>query len=641
MRPEKMKRDRRFAWQLLILCAAAAALRALLWWEELGTNPFAAVPWSDAELYWQRAGEMAGGQWREDGPFLIAPLYAYLLGLLRALGLGLPAVYALQLGLNLVSGVLVAATVRARWGAATGLLAAALFLLLGEAALFATRILSVTLQVFLVALLWWDWSRLAIRNAAAPGHELRVGCEIGVLALAFPAALLLVPAYTLWLLSGAPDRRSGALRAALGATAALIVIAPATAHNVLATGDLLPITAHAGVTLAQGNSALSAGVYTPLKGVSASVFHQHEDAALVFEQEQGRTGTWSEIDAHFQARVRSWWLENPGDALALLGSKLRWLLTSRHYDNVAVFALERERGLATNARWLPLELPFLLGAAVLGIVLACRKRRNALPDLALLALPVLVCMLFYYSARYRLVGAPVLCGLAAAGIVRWRELDWPRGAAFALALVPLALLGWNVSSGFGSLDFMREDYARALATQHLRAGALLEGSGRVLEAEQHYRRAVDTDPTNRSGWAHVHDLAVDRDDYGTARNALQGLLRLAPEDRPAHIALAWLLASCPDAMLRDGVAALGHAERALELGGTERPDALLVMSLALAERHDFEDAATAARRGAELARQAGDTAMASDLERLATTVAEQQAVASPPRRLRDPAGQAS
>ena len=102
-----MSEESRFRWSLLALCGAAASLRALVFREELAHNPFAAVPWSDAALYWERAGELAAGRWPETGPFLVAPLYPLLLGGLRALGLGLAGVYALQLALNLASGVLV------------------------------------------------------------------------------------------------------------------------------------------------------------------------------------------------------------------------------------------------------------------------------------------------------------------------------------------------------------------------------------------------------------------------------------------------------------------------------------------------------------------------------------------------------
>ena len=629
-----MARNGRFAWQLFMLCAAATALRALLWREQLASNPFAAVPWSDAELYWTRAGEMAQGRWLADGPFLIAPLYPYLLGVLRGLGLGLPGVYALQLALNLGAGALVGNTARMLWGARTGLCAATLFLLLGEGALFATRVLSVTLQVFLVALLWWDWTRLSQSPAPALQHTLRVGAEIGVLALAFPAALVLLPAYALWLLADASDPRARALRAALGAAAVLLALSPATVHNALQSGELVPVSAHAGVTLAQGNGPRSVGIYTPLEGVSPSILHQHADAARVFEAETGGAGSVRQIDRHFQRRVIAWWWDNPGAALGLLANKLRWLTTARRYDNVAVFALEREHGLGRSAAWLPLELPLLLGACALGLVLLWRGgARRAVPALALLALPVLVCCLFYYSARYRLVGAPVLCGLAALGLVRWRELDWPRGRALALAASPCLLLGWNAWTGFESLDFMRGDYARTLALQHVRAGVVREAASDAAAAKRHYRLALETDASSRSAWAHLHDLAVSGANYQEARDALLELLALAPDHRPARLALAWLLASCPDPELRNGAEAEQHALRALGPGPALRPDALLVLALAQAEKRDFAAATDSAHRGASLARDAGDEVLAADLDRLAETVAQRRAIATLPRRL--------
>jgi hypothetical protein len=273
-----MARERRFAWQLAALCAVAAAVRALLLREYLAENPFAWLPYSDGELYWSRAGEMAAGSWLPDTPFLIAPLYPYLLGALRWLGGGLVALYAVQLALHLATGVLVGAAARIRFGERVGLVGAGLFLLLAEPALFATRVLSPTLQLLLVALLWWDWARLAEAPGYSPRHALRVAAWLGLLALAFPAALLLGPVYAGWLAARAPSPREALLRAALGAGATLLVIAPATLHNATRSGALIPITAHAGITLAQGNDPASIGIYTPLAGLSRSIHRQHRTA---------------------------------------------------------------------------------------------------------------------------------------------------------------------------------------------------------------------------------------------------------------------------------------------------------------------------------------------------------------------------
>ena len=105
-----------------------------------------------------------------------------------------------------------------------------------------------------------------------------------------------------------------------------------------------------------------------------------------------------------------------------------------------------------------------------------------MPELALLALPVIVCVGFYYSARYRLVGAPLVCGFAALALVRWRALPWARPVALAVALAPLPLLTLNAVTGFESLDFMREPFATTLARHHLRAGEARETGGEPAAA---------------------------------------------------------------------------------------------------------------------------------------------------------------
>ena len=116
-RAPSMKTGRRFAWRLTALLATAGFLRALLLWEFWSRNPFALLPYSDGELYWNRAGEMAAGQWLEPTPFLIAPLYPYLLGTLRTLGGGLPTLYALQTLMHLATAGLVGDATRRRLGA--------------------------------------------------------------------------------------------------------------------------------------------------------------------------------------------------------------------------------------------------------------------------------------------------------------------------------------------------------------------------------------------------------------------------------------------------------------------------------------------------------------------------------------------
>jgi tetratricopeptide (TPR) repeat protein len=637
-----MTPTKRYGWWLLSICALAAALRLLILREYLLENPFAEFPYSDGELYWQRAGEMAAGRWLGDTPFLIGPLYPHLLGVLRWLGGGLGALYALQLGLHLATAALLAAAMRVHWGDAVALAAAGLFLLLGEPALFATRVLSVTLQMALVALLWWDWARLAEASEPEPLHAVRVGAWLGLLCLAFPAALLLIPVYAFWLGRGTAPPRARLLRAAAGAGAAALLVSPATLHNAIIAGELIPVSAHAGVTLAQGNGPQSIGIYTPLADMSTSIHTQHHDASRAYESAHGRPGSWSEIDAWYQGRVIAWWTSRPVDAGALVARKLYWFLTSRHYDNVATFSLEREHGLGRAAVLAPLELPWLMGAALLGLATLVSRRRFA-PELALLGLPLLVCAVFYYSARYRLVAAPVLCGLAALAAVRWREMPWPRSVTVALALLPAPLLLANAATGFGSVDFgsvdfMREDFAHTLARHHLRSGRAREAQDQLDAAERHYRRAVAAHGASARARRRLYNLQAARGDDTGALATLEGLAALRPREVQAHLALAWLLASSPDDSLRRGEAALHHAREALRLSGDANPDALMALALAQAELGHFDAATATAERGRALARARDDTTLLRSFETLRIHLGRRQALRAAPRPLQLAAG---
>jgi hypothetical protein len=70
--------------------------------------------------------------------------------------------------------------------------------------------------------------------------------------------------------------------------------------------------------------------------------------------------------------------------------------------------------------------------------------------------------------------------------------------------------------------------------------------------------------------------------------------------------LAWLLATCPDAHLRDGVQAVKYAERACEL--THHGVTVLVGTLAAAyaEAGRYDDAVAAAQKACALATAAGE-----------------------------------
>lgn len=69
----------------------------------------------------------------------------------------------------------------------------------------------------------------------------------------------------------------------------------------------------------------------------------------------------------------------------------------------------------------------------------------------------------------------------------------------------------------------------------------------------------------------------------------------------AHNRLAWLLATSPDAAVRDGAAALKHATRAAEIAGGDDADALDTLAAAQAETGDFASAVASLEKAAAVA----------------------------------------
>jgi tetratricopeptide (TPR) repeat protein len=666
--------DRRFAWVILALVAGAALIRLAVLREFWLENPFAAFPTLDSELYWRRAGEMAAGDWIEDAPFHIAPLYSYLLGLLRWCGGGLLGLYAAQVALHLATGAIVATAARERFGSAAGCAAALAFFSLAEPALFATRILGTTLQLFVASLLWWDWSKLAASERNDLGPIARTGAWIGLLALAFPAALLLLPVFAVWLAGRKTAGAAGwpfapkVFRAGLGAMVGSVIVGTATLHNYVVAGEFIPITSHAGITLAAGNSPGSIGIFTPLDDTSGTVKDQARESALAFEHATGHPGSWREIDAYYRDRVLDWWRDHPVDAAALFARKAWWFLTSRHYDNVTAFALEGEYGLQDAGAWVPVETPWILGLAALGAVLALRTgARRFTPEICLAALPLAVCLLFMYSARYRILAVPVLCGLAGLGVVGWRSLRRPRSALAAALGLPVLLMLVNSATGFGNVDFMRDDFADLLADSHIAAGREHRRTGDAAAAAAQLERAAAVKPDRADAYtelaslfiagdrfeeargaallavrrnreseaAHrlLYDAQIGAQDYRNAGVTLNLIEQLAPRSGSVQIAMAWFYAANPDPSLRNPSRSLHHAAAAERRLGSDDPNVAMARALAEAANGDFGAAAATAARGAEQARNSGDTAVAAEFEDLAVHAAHHRVIASPPPRL--------
>lgn len=97
--------------------------------------------------------------------------------------------------------------------------------------------------------------------------------------------------------------------------------------------------------------------------------------------------------------------------------------------------------------------------------------------------------------------------------------------------------------------------------------------------------------------------------HGEAVKELREALRVEPGRVPVLSNLAWLLAACPDAKVRDGAEAVKLAELAVELAGRKDALALDTLGAAYAEAGRFREAVRAAEEALNASAAQGDAAM--------------------------------
>jgi tetratricopeptide (TPR) repeat protein len=198
----------------------------------------------------------------------------------------------------------------------------------------------------------------------------------------------------------------------------------------------------------------------------------------------------------------------------------------------------------------------------------------------------------------------------------------------------------NALAAQGQFDQAQQHYRASLTSLDNRTSAaadahnnlayLLVRSGNLDEAAVHFKSAIGTQPRLWQAHYGLGDVLARQDKLEQAADEFSSVIRIKPDqpsghfqlgivlDRsgkvreaiqeyqstlqlnPAHVdglnRLAWILATNPDATLRDGPKAVELAEHACKLTNFQRPILLLTLAAAYAEAGQFAEAVNAAQR---------------------------------------------
>jgi protein O-mannosyl-transferase len=193
----------------------------------------------------------------------------------------------------------------------------------------------------------------------------------------------------------------------------------------------------------------------------------------------------------------------------------------------------------------------------------------------------------------------------------------------ALEIEPDDAIGHNnlgiVLAGRGKADEAIAQYRKALkikpdyAKAHNNLGNALAGSGQVDEAILHFQKALEIEPDV----ADIHNsLGVALQSRGRFKEAVAHCRRamaIRPQYVPAQNALAWMLATCPEASVRNGAEAVEVAQRAARLSDSRDPAILDTLAAAYAEAGRFSEAIETARRALDLATEQNNGILANTI----------------------------
>jgi protein O-mannosyl-transferase len=148
---------------------------------------------------------------------------------------------------------------------------------------------------------------------------------------------------------------------------------------------------------------------------------------------------------------------------------------------------------------------------------------------------------------------------------------------------------------------------------HVNLGGILLQRGKVDDAIAHFRKALQIKPGFAEAHSRLGDALRQKGNFRDAIAQFQQSLQIEPNDPEVQNNLAWLLATCLEASLRDGGEAVQLAQRANELAGGRNPAILRTLAAAYAETGRFYDAKRSAKAAIELVQAARQQDLANML----------------------------
>ena len=200
----------------------------------------------------------------------------------------------------------------------------------------------------------------------------------------------------------------------------------------------------------------------------------------------------------------------------------------------------------------------------------------------------------------------------------WRYRTQTIGIAAIVVIVALAITAraqasyWRDSEALWShtIAVTKDNYFA-----HASLADFLMRGGRVTEAIAHSKEALRIRPGDADAQNNLGLALLQTGDTPRATEHLEKALEIDPGHMNAEVNLSWVLATAPEASIRDGARAVQLAEDVAHRAGHPNAIVLRTLAAAYAETGRFSDAIETAQQAIAIAKATGNDGLAADLER--------------------------
>ena len=598
---------------LLAILLAGGVLR-FLYLREIMQKPDFTQPSVDAGFhdFWARG--LATGEWETplsqpdpnipEHPYLRPPGYPYFLAMIyKIFGTGYVAPRIVQMLMGMVNVVLAFLIGKKFAGKTFGIIWAAMMSVYWILIYFEGELHAPVLLIFL--LLCGMYFIALWRRNPKPVFGFLSGVFIGLASLVRPNVLLFIIAAAVW--AFVIFRRKNNLRAywkgiAFFAVGAFLMIIPVTVRNYAASGELVLISANAGINLYMGNNPRAQGLcIDEIPGVGKfETCYDYPALISSLESEAGKDLSYSEVSSIFAGKALQYIIKNPGRFVVLSFRKMLYFLHPKAISHNKEIIPERQY--SNVLRFTPLRFPVVFALFILGTLLLF-FRKKIFPEteeqseetmhLVSLSLVLFLTYMasvipFFISARYRAPVIPIMMVPASFAVWKTGRLFYEKKFRYALALTGIFLvilvfthisflpyypdvskwrydraISWSRMGKFGKTV---EESRLALKENpdnykaHNELGHALVKTSHINEGMKHYRKAISLNPEYYPPYNNLGRVYMDRHELRKAQRYLKKAIDINPDYVKAYTNLGVVYA-----MAGNTKTAIEYFEKALEI----------------------------------------------------------------------------